>query len=180
MFTLEDDIREPEIGGNMFFLNDLYPFIESQLDEENNFRSYLNEGNNNYDINRLISPMNDETNNSSKKDTKSQSKLKIENKYINYIQKNNYITKNNQNEKEFIKEHIEMKKELHFYLSDKIDCEIKNEKEKKFVGRKRNNPEKMGKHNKFSDDNVIQKVKQTLISNVYNHINKTLEKKKQC
>ena len=34
----------------------------------------------------------------------------------------------------------------------------------------------MGKHNKFTDDNLIQEIKQTLMSNIFDYINTTLKK----
>ena len=69
-----------------------------------------------------------------------------------------------------------MQKELVNYLSKRIDYE--SQEGKNLLGRKKNNPEKikkMGKHNKFDDDNLIQEIKQTLMGKVFDCINTTLE-----
>ena len=173
--SFNDDINQ-DIVSSLFIFGPL----SGPSDEENYFGTFGNEGNNlnhinnkRFNIPKFI-PINDETNNSSIKKTISQSKSKIENKNINNIQKNNSINENKQNDDDFKKEYIDMKKELKFYLDNKRDYEIKEEKN--LLGRKRKNSEKMGKHNKFDDDNLIQKIERTLMSNILDNINTTLKK----
>ena len=173
--SFNDDINQ-DIVSLLFIFGPL----SGPSDEENYFGTFGNEGNNlnnfnnkRFNIPKFI-PINDETNNSKIKKTISQSKSKIENKNINNIQKNNSINENKQNDDDFKKEYIDMKKELKFYLDNKRDYEIKEEKN--LLGRKTKNSEKMGKHNKFTDDNLIQEIKQTLMSNIFDYINTTLKK----
>ena len=175
---IEENYQSSNDNVNLDLRNSLFLFdsLNDPSDEENNFGPFLNEGKN-LDIKRFnipkYIPLNDETNNTSIKKTISQSKSKIETKNINYIQKNNSIIENKQNDDTFKKLYIDMQKELKNFLDNKIDYTIKEEKN--LLGRKTKNFEKMGKHNKFTDDNLIQEIKQTLMNNTFNYINTILK-----
>ena len=175
---IEENYQSSNDNVNLDLRNSLFLFdsLNDPSDEENNFGPFLNEGKN-LDIKRFnipkYIPLNDETNNTSIKKTISHSKSKIETKNINYIQNNNSIIENKQNDDTFKKLYIDIQKELKNFLDNKIDYTIKEEKN--LLGRKTKNSEKMGKHNKFTDENLIQEIKQTLMSNIFDYINTTLK-----
>ena len=78
------------------------------------------------------------------------------------IKKDNYIK-----DKKSIEE-IQMKVKQKIYLKRPF-------KEKKTLGRKRKLDESLGKHNKFSDDNILRKCKHAVLNSILNFINKKIK-----
>ena len=125
--------------------------------------STLNErGNNNYnkeniDFKFLI--LNDKTNTASTNNT--------------YNEIDNSIIKDNKNA-EFNLLFFKKQIELRSYIYNKITNPLY--KSGNLIGRKRNNSQEMRPHNKFSDDNLIIKIKVAVVDNLLYFINKLLIK----
>lgn len=161
---------------NCFFLsNDINQDLDNSfnLNEKNEFNNidignFINEGN--YDVikSKFIPSFNEETKNTSLQNSIHQIKLDFEN--INSITINNSIIEEKSND-EFLLLYTNIKKELKDFLNDKISSETELS-----LGRKRKNSSKIGKHNKYTDDNLIRKIKQILIDYIYNFINSLLKK----
>lgn len=60
----------------------------------------------------------------------------------------------------------------HIFINDNIEDKKQSAKNnKKGLGRKRKNSKDKGIHNKYSEDNILRKIKSTLLSYLYNFIN---------
>lgn len=83
---------------------------------------------------------------------------------------------NNENENKVIK--IEcVKTEQSSNQKEEVILDKDKEKEKKcLLGRKKKNSNEKGKHNKFSADNIIKKIKSTLLIILYKYINFEINK----
>lgn len=158
--------NEDKFSKEEFNLNNSYCQYLSELSLSNHFNvNTLNEEEKNTfkkEFNFVF--LNEETNTGSTK----KNNQKINNDY----QENNTIIKDKINN-EFKVKYIKIQNELRNFLNNKIDYPI-NEKEI-LLGRKRKISGKMGLHNKFSDDNLIRKIKGILVDNLYNFINTLLK-----
>ena len=73
---------------------------------------------------------------------------------------------------------IKKKEEEKLEESKELEIEIKNEEkdnEEKLFGRKKANSTKKGKHNKYSDDNLVRKCKHLLLDTIMKFINKRIK-----
>ena len=158
--------NEDKFSKEEFNLNNSYCQYLSELSLSNHFNvNTLNEEEKNT-FKKVFNFvfLNEETNTGSTKNNNQ----KINNDY----QENNTIIKDKINN-EFKVKYIKIQNELRNFLNNKIDYPI-NEKEI-LLGRKRKISGKMGLHNKFSDDNLIRKIKGILVDNLYNFINTLLK-----
>ena len=106
----------------------------------------------------------------------------IEDNYMNEINKNEESSKDIvlHGSKEIKSENIILcssvkTKKVFFYLNKEKDNTNINDSKKK-LGRKRKNSFEYGYHNKFSGDNMIRKIKFSLIKTLLNYINKKIKK----
>ena len=88
---------------------------------------------------------------------KTSTSLNQPNEILNYKESNN-LNLNNSNE-------------IQINILDNIHRKKKNSLKKNNLGRKRKNSNIKGKHNKYSQDNIIKKIKSSLISILYRYIN---------
>ena len=92
----------------------------------------------------------------------------------NYIKENiieYYISNQNKNENQNVYIKIDSNE------NDIIENRPKNKKEKKMLGRKKKDSEESGKHDKYSEDNIIRKIKSTLLNYLRIFINSVIYKK---
>jgi len=92
----------------------------------------------------------------------------------NISSKNIFEERNNKKEK---KSYITIDKNYKELIQSKIKKNLLSKrpfKEKKVLGRKKKEKEGLGEHNKFSDDNIIRKIKHVILDNVMKFINKKI------
>ena len=117
-----------------------------------------------------------------KKDEILTEKIDKESSYINekINEKENTLSKSileEKNDKNKKKSDIIIDKKYIELIHSKIKTNILSKrpfKEKKVLGRKRKENEGLGEHNKFSDDNIIRKIKHVILDNVMKFTNKKI------
>ena len=96
------------------------------------------------------------------------------NKKQNISSKNIFEERNDKKEKKF---DITIDKKYKELIQTKIKKNLLSKrpfKEKKVLGRKKKENEGLGEHNKFSDDNIIRKIKHVILDSVMKFINKKI------
>ena len=96
------------------------------------------------------------------------------NKKQNLSSKNIFEERNDKKEKKF---DITIDKKYKELIQTKIKKNLLSKrpfKEKKVLGRKKKENEGLGEHNKFSDDNIIRKIKHVILDSVMKFINKKI------
>ena len=167
--TLNEDIHIFKENDNCNF------FIENEINnEKSNVNSFpiINEESND-EAQCDYTKKHEYLNSSKNEDKKLIKNNNIDNndKYGNF---NSYNNKNNNNKKnldmiidKFGKESIQQMIKKNIYLRKPF-------KEKKKLGRKIKSEENLGEHNKFSDDNILRKIKNAVLNNVFDFINKKI------
>ena len=102
-------------------------------------------------------------------------------KESSHLNKKQYISSKNifeeRNDKKEKKSDITIDKKYKELIQTKIKKNLLSKrpfKEKKVLGRKKKENEGLGEHNKFSDDNIIRKIKHVILDSVMKFINKKI------
>ena len=145
-------------------------------DVEEEFKEYYNYQNENFPYFLTEKENEHEIPNCSINDEKSLYKIEKE-KYleiqitgITFEQDNEKIISNPEEKKQILNNNMLIYNNI---LEEKIP-NIKDNGKK--LGRKRKNSKEIGKHNKYSEDNILRKIKSMLLSYVFNFINLTINK----
>ena len=144
---------------------------EIKIDKINKESSYLNER-------EIITSKNFFEN---KKEKPEKIEIVIDTKYkepSKLNQKEDKISFDEKNDNDEKESNIIIDKTFKESIQSKIKKHILSKrpfKEKKTLGRKRKENEGLGEHNKFSDDNIIRKIKHVILDNVMKFINKKIK-----